>query len=135
MRIDVLSREYPPEVYGGAGVHVAELVRALRAVDGVDTRVHCFGGERQEAGTTAYAECPLVVASDERPHSGTLGELGAEAIQVAAWLQSLGVGRGDVVALQLPNWWEGAVLQAATTCIERPVSPRTSNTPEGSVYC
>ena len=43
MRIDVLSREYPPEVYGGAGVHVAELVRALRAVDGVDARVHCFG--------------------------------------------------------------------------------------------
>ena len=31
MRVDVLSKEYPPEVYGGAGVHVAELVRALRA--------------------------------------------------------------------------------------------------------
>ena len=30
MRIDVLSKEYPPEIYGGAGVHVAELVRALR---------------------------------------------------------------------------------------------------------
>ena len=30
MRVDLLSREYPPEVYGGAGVHVAELVRALR---------------------------------------------------------------------------------------------------------
>ncbi|WP_030484123.1 glycogen synthase [Nocardioides aequoreus] len=58
MRIDVLSREYPPEVYGGAGVHVAELVRALRAVDGVDARVHCFGAPRQEAGTTAYADPP-----------------------------------------------------------------------------
>ena len=33
MRVDVLSKEYPPEVYGGAGVHVAELVRALRARD------------------------------------------------------------------------------------------------------
>lgn len=31
MRVDVLTKEYPPEVYGGAGVHVAELVRALRA--------------------------------------------------------------------------------------------------------
>ena len=30
-RLDVLSREYPPDVYGGAGVHVAELVRALAA--------------------------------------------------------------------------------------------------------
>src|SRR5680860_158306 len=58
MRIDVVSREYPPDVYGGAGVHVAELVRALRAVDGVDARVHCFGNERDEAGTTGYADPP-----------------------------------------------------------------------------
>ncbi len=56
MRIDVLSKEYPPEIYGGAGVHVAELVRALRAVDGVDARVHCFGVQREEAGTTGYAD-------------------------------------------------------------------------------
>ena len=56
MRIDVLSKEYPPEIYGGAGVHVAELVRALRAEDGVDARVHCFGGDRAESGTTGYAD-------------------------------------------------------------------------------
>jgi len=56
VRIDVLSREYPPDVYGGAGVHVAELVRALRSLDGIDARVHCFGGERSEAGTTGYAD-------------------------------------------------------------------------------
>jgi starch synthase len=36
VRIDVLSREYPPQVYGGAGVHVAELVRALRAHPDLD---------------------------------------------------------------------------------------------------
>jgi len=58
MRIDVVSREYPPDVYGGAGVHVAELVRALRAVDGVDARVHCFGDERDEPGTRGYADPP-----------------------------------------------------------------------------
>ncbi|MEO7352170.1 MAG: glycogen synthase [Marmoricola sp.] len=58
MRIDVVSREYPPDVYGGAGVHVAELVRALRAVPDVDARVHCFGDERPEAGTTGYADPP-----------------------------------------------------------------------------
>jgi starch synthase len=56
MRIDVLSKEYPPEVYGGAGVHVAELVRALRGLSGVEARVHCFGAPRGEEGTTAYAE-------------------------------------------------------------------------------
>ncbi|GAA4119177.1 glycogen synthase [Nocardioides fonticola] len=59
MRVDVLSKEYPPEIYGGAGVHVAELVRALRGLAGeldLDTRVHAFGGPREEAGTTSYAE-------------------------------------------------------------------------------
>ena len=56
MRIDVLSKEYPPEVYGGAGVHVAELVRALRVMPDVDARVRCFGAPRTEPGTTAYAE-------------------------------------------------------------------------------
>ncbi|PKQ14792.1 MAG: glycogen synthase, partial [Actinobacteria bacterium HGW-Actinobacteria-8] len=30
MRIDILSREYPPHVYGGAGVHVNELAKELR---------------------------------------------------------------------------------------------------------
>lgn len=74
-------------------------------------------GEAIRQGTAAYADGHLVVVSSERPHSGTLGELGAEATEVAAWLQAAGVGRGDVVALQLPNWWEGAVLQAATALV------------------
>ncbi|GAA5145929.1 glycogen synthase [Nocardioides marinquilinus] len=56
MRVDVLSKEYPPEIYGGAGVHVAELVRALRALPDLDTRVHAFGAERDEAGTTSHPE-------------------------------------------------------------------------------
>jgi starch synthase len=55
MRVDVLSKEYPPEVYGGAGVHVAELVRALRGL-GEDVRVRAFGAERSEADTTSYAD-------------------------------------------------------------------------------
>ena len=49
MRVDVLSKEYPPEVYGGAGVHVAELVRALRSRDGVEARVHAFGAPARRA--------------------------------------------------------------------------------------
>jgi starch synthase len=60
MRVDLLSREYPPEVYGGAGVHVAELARALRAREGVggaplDVVVRCFGAPRDEPGTFSYA--------------------------------------------------------------------------------
>ncbi len=56
MRVDVLSKEYPPEVYGGAGVHVAELVRALRARDDLTTHVHAFGAPRAEAQTSSYAD-------------------------------------------------------------------------------
>jgi starch synthase len=56
VRIDVLSREYPPQVYGGAGVHVAELVRALRAHPDLDVKVRCFGDDRPEQGTTAYPD-------------------------------------------------------------------------------
>ena len=54
LRVDLLTREYPPEVYGGAGVHVEYLARELRPH--VDVRVHCFGGPRVEAGVTAYAD-------------------------------------------------------------------------------
>ena len=56
VRVDILSKEYPPAVYGGAGVHVAELVRALRVRGDIDVRVRCFGEPRDEAGTTAYAD-------------------------------------------------------------------------------
>ena len=54
LRVDLLTREYPPEVYGGAGVHVEYLARDLRPLS--DVRVHCFGGKREEPGVTAYAD-------------------------------------------------------------------------------
>ncbi|MGC4853462.1 glycogen synthase [Micromonospora sp. DT4] len=56
LRIDLLTREYPPEVYGGAGVHVEYLARELRRL--ADVRVHCFGLPRTEPGVTAYADPP-----------------------------------------------------------------------------
>ncbi|HEY0246699.1 MAG TPA: glycogen synthase [Gryllotalpicola sp.] len=52
MRVDLMTREYPPEVYGGAGVHVAELVTALRAH--LEVRVHAFGRPRTEEGVFSY---------------------------------------------------------------------------------
>ncbi|MFI2619098.1 glycogen synthase [Streptomyces sp. NPDC018584] len=41
MRVGLLTREYPPDVYGGAGVHVEFLARELRSL--VDLDVHCWG--------------------------------------------------------------------------------------------
>jgi starch synthase len=56
VRVDILTKEYPPAIYGGAGVHVAELVRALRGLDGLDVQVQAFGKPRDEPGVTAYAD-------------------------------------------------------------------------------
>jgi len=52
MRVDIVTKEYPPEIYGGAGVHVTELVKALR--ERMEVQVRAFGAPRDEAGTTAY---------------------------------------------------------------------------------
>ena len=70
MRVDLLSREYPPEVYGGAGVHVSELVRSLRKHD-VDVHVRAFGMPRDEADVSSY----LVPAdlANANPALATLG--------------------------------------------------------------
>ncbi len=47
LRVGILTREWPPDVYGGAGVHVEELVRELRPL--ADVRVHAFGSSRTGA--------------------------------------------------------------------------------------
>lgn len=45
MRIDIVTKEFPPEIYGGAGVHVAELSRVL--AKHVDLQVRAFGAPRE----------------------------------------------------------------------------------------
>jgi len=52
MRVDLITKEYPPFIYGGAGVHVAELVRVLRKH--IDVQVRAFGADRDETDTKAY---------------------------------------------------------------------------------
>jgi alpha-maltose-1-phosphate synthase len=56
VRIGLLTREWPPEVYGGAGVHVEFLVPRLREL--VDVDVHCFGGPRSGEGVHSHAPAP-----------------------------------------------------------------------------
>ena len=69
MRVDLITREYPPEVYGGAGVHVAELVRALRG--DLDVTVRCFGMPRDEPGVYSYLVPPGLTSAN--PALATLG--------------------------------------------------------------
>jgi starch synthase len=51
MKVALLTREYPPDVYGGAGVHVEFLARELRAL--LDLEVHCWG-EGSTAGVVRH---------------------------------------------------------------------------------
>ena len=96
MRVDILSKEYPPQIYGGAGVHVAELVRALRARGDIDARVRCFGGPRDEAGTTGYADLPQLSSANATIQ--TLGVdltmagdcVGADLVHSHTWYANMG---------------------------------------------
>jgi starch synthase len=47
VKVGLLTREWPPDIYGGAGVHVRELAAHLRPL--VDVDVHCFGAPRPDA--------------------------------------------------------------------------------------
>ena len=56
MRAGVSSKEYPPEIYGGAGVHVQELTRFMREL--IDVDVLCMGAPRDEAGVRVFGVDP-----------------------------------------------------------------------------
>lgn len=71
MRVDLLTKEYPPEIYGGAGVHVAELTRALRSR--IEVQVRCFGAPRDEGAVTAYRTPPELDGAN-----GSLATLGVD---------------------------------------------------------
>ncbi len=90
MRAAILTREYPPNVYGGAGVHVDFLVRELAKLIEVD--VHCMGEPRE--GATAHSE------KDPRVEGANpvLSMLAADLSMVAALDRALAGGDGvDIV--------------------------------------
>lgn len=60
MRVGLLTREWTPEIYGGAGVHVQYLTQQLRRLVEVD--VHCFGAER--SGASAHAPDPALTGAN-----------------------------------------------------------------------
>ena len=49
LKVGIVTKEWPPAIYGGAGVHVLELTQALRTISGLHVDVHCFGGKRDDA--------------------------------------------------------------------------------------
>jgi alpha-maltose-1-phosphate synthase len=91
LRVAMLTREFPPEVYGGAGVHVEYLARALAGL--VDLTVHCQGRDRPGAVAhrpwehLAKANQALQVISTDL--SMAAATAGAELVHSHTWYASL----------------------------------------------
>lgn len=84
MRVDMLTREYPPHVYGGAGVHVTELARVLAR--SIDVRVHAFDGPRLAGDSEHDVEVPVTGYDDlpELQHANAALRAFGVDLQIAA---------------------------------------------------
>jgi starch synthase len=78
--VALLTREYPPEVYGGAGTHVEYLTRELRRL--IEVSVHCWGAPRTEPGVTSHQ--PWTALSEPKPESTTLQAISIDLAMAAA---------------------------------------------------
>jgi acyl-CoA synthetase (AMP-forming)/AMP-acid ligase II len=76
-------------------------------VDGTTLAAHIL------AGAAAHDGCPLVFVTGDGERATTLGALVSDAEKIAVAFQARGIGPGDVVAVQLPGSYEGAVIQTA----------------------
>ncbi|MEX2290174.1 MAG: glycogen synthase [Mycobacteriales bacterium] len=89
MRIGVLTREWPDEIYGGAGVHVEHLVRFLRA-EGAEVDVHSFGGTQD--GAVAHTPDPRLASANP-------------ALQVLSTDLSIAAGTGGCDVVHSHTWY------------------------------
>jgi alpha-maltose-1-phosphate synthase len=96
-KVALLTREYPPEVYGGAGTHVEYLARELRRL--AEVSVHCWGKPRDEPGVTSHE--PWTALSEPKPESAALQAMsinlamgaavkGAEVVHSHTWYANFG---------------------------------------------
>ena len=85
MRVALLTREYPPDVYGGAGVHVEYLARELRNLTEVD--VHAWGADR--AGAVGHEAWDAL--------AGSAPELAALRAMSIDLTMAAGTGEADLV--------------------------------------
>ncbi len=91
LRVALLTREYPPDVYGGAGVHVAYLARELASL--VDLTVHCQGADRPGAvahqpwDLLAGANPALATMSTDLAMTAAVG--GADLVHSHTWYANL----------------------------------------------
>jgi alpha-maltose-1-phosphate synthase len=79
-RVALLTREYPPEVYGGAGTHVEYLARELRGL--VDLTVLCWGSPRDEPDVEAFKAWDAL--AEPKPESAALQAMSIDLAMAGA---------------------------------------------------
>jgi starch synthase len=101
VKVALLTREYPPEVYGGAGVHVEYLARALSSLVDVpvDVTVHCQGASRVDAVAHqplgALTDSVLKVFSTDLSMADAVG--GADLLHSHTWYANLAGHLGSLL--------------------------------------
>lgn len=103
MRVGLLTREWPPDVYGGAGVHVYELTEHLRRLVEVD--VHCFGEPRSDA--IAHAVPPELATANP-------------AVQTLGVDMSIVAQLGDVDIVHSHTWYTNLAGQLGSRLLDIP---------------
>jgi starch synthase len=96
LRVALMTREYPPEVYGGAGVHVTYLARELAPL--VDLTVHCQGADRPDA----VAHRPWDLLADAN-----------QALQVVSTDLSMAAATGSAQLVHSHTWYANLAGQLA----------------------
>jgi starch synthase len=98
LQVALLTREYPPQVYGGAGVHVEYLARELARME--DVTVHCWGEERPRGRDGA----PVVVA--HRPWEALTGRAAhLAALQAVSINLSMAAATEDADVVHTHTWY------------------------------
>ena len=101
LRVAMLTREYPPEVYGGAGVHVEYLARSL--ADLVDLTVHCQGADRPDATLARGDDRPVPPAVAHRPWDKLAAA--SSALQVISTDLAMTAAAGGANVVHSHTWY------------------------------
>jgi starch synthase len=104
MRVALLTREYPPEVYGGAGVHLEYLARELAAFD--DVTVHAWGGDG------AIVHHPWDALAGDAPYMAALRAMSVDL--------SMAAGVGDAELVHSHTWYANLAGHLARLVYEVP---------------
>lgn len=105
-RVGIVTKEWPPAVYGGAGVHVVQLTEALRKLSSVHVDVHCFGGPRTDG---AFGYHTPVEFADANP-----------ALQAIATDLAIANNLGEVDVIHSHTWYANMAGHTASLLYNTP---------------